>query len=383
MLNRDEMRNQSFRKALNPPMSIHTQDTAIMDERILVVDDDPGTIYLLGKILNGIADMRFATNGEKALQMLDEYSPDLILLDAELPGMSGFKVFETLKKQPALKAVPVIFITSHHETGFEVSALNMGASDFIAKPFQSSLVLARVKSHLRAKRATDGLRRANAVDPLTGVSSRSQFDDSLQREWLRSLRNGDPMALMLIDVDHFKSYGERYGKAKGDTCLRRVADAVSLVVRRPADCLARFGGEQFGLLLPQTARRGAQHIARRILEGVDALALRHDTLSISQRVSVSIGLSCYDEESACWLNPTAEFRSLDRDQTHWSANHLLLAADKALHAAKRTESCHGRLLDIADIESPHLARKFMTSARESHRSGQFEETVGELSVSRR
>ncbi len=167
----------------------------------------------------------------------------------------------------------------------------MGASDFIAKPFQSSLVLARVKSHLRAKRATDGLRRANAVDPLTGVSSRSQFDDSLQREWLRSLRNGDPMALMLIDVDHFKSYGERYGKAKGDTCLRRVADAVSLVVRRPADCLARFGGEQFGLLLPQTARRGAQHIARRILEGVDALALRHDTLSISQRVSVSIGLS--------------------------------------------------------------------------------------------
>jgi PleD family two-component response regulator len=153
--------------------------------------------------------LRFATSGETALQLLHEYSPDLILLDAELPGTSGFKVFEALKSHPALKAVPVIFITSHHEGGFEVSALNMGASDFIAKPFQSSLVLARVKLQLRAKRATDGLRRANAVDALTGVGNRNQFDDMLQREWLRTLRNGDSMALLLVSVEHFKSFVRR------------------------------------------------------------------------------------------------------------------------------------------------------------------------------
>jgi diguanylate cyclase (GGDEF)-like protein len=335
-----------------------------MDEKIVLIDDDPGTIYLIGRILNSEADMRFATSGEKALQLVREYLPDLILLDAELPGMSGFKVFESLKAQPELSQVPVIFITSHSEAGFEVSALNMGAADFIAKPFQSSLVLARVKAHLRLKRATDGLRRATVIDSLTGVGSRGRFDESLQREWLRGLRAGDSMALLLIDVDHFKSYNDRYGYVKGDACLRRVAEALSGVARRPADLLARCAGEQFGLLLPQTSRVGAEHIAHRILGAIEELAIRHESSPTSPQITVSIGVSCYDEASACWMRPSSEFRASDQAPAHCVAGNLLLAADKALHSAKRAFRSHARLLDIADLEAPHLARNIAHSARE-------------------
>ena len=206
-----------------------------MDDKIVVVDDDPGTIYLIGRILHGVGQLSFATSGEKALQLVHDCAPDLILLDAELPGMSGFKVFDELRAASGVPDVPIIFITSHTEAGFEVSALNMGAADFIAKPFTATRLLARVKTHLRTKHTADELRRTASTDTLTGVSSRHFFDESLKREWLRGLRGCDPMALLLIDIDHFTLYGERYGRAKGENCLRRVAAAIQGIVRRPAD----------------------------------------------------------------------------------------------------------------------------------------------------
>src|ERR1700691_4446081 len=155
-----------------------------MDDKIVVIDDDPGTIYLIARILQGVSELRFATSGEQALQLVHDSVPDLILLDAELPGMSGFKVFDALQAAPGVRGVPIIFITSHTEAGFEASALNMGAADFIPKPFTAAGLLARVKTHLRIKHTTDDLRRMVSTDALTGVSSRHFFDDSLKREWL-------------------------------------------------------------------------------------------------------------------------------------------------------------------------------------------------------
>jgi PleD family two-component response regulator len=174
------------------------------DVNILLVDDDPGAIQLLGCILADVAELRFATNGKDALRLARAAAPDLILLDAEMPGMSGFELLKTLKAEPSLSDVPVIFITSHSEAGFEVSALDMGASDFIAKPLKSSRVLARVRTQLRVKLMADELRRTATTDALTGVSNRRQFDVSLEREWSRTQRSGEPMALLMIDVDHFK-----------------------------------------------------------------------------------------------------------------------------------------------------------------------------------
>ena len=338
-----------------------------MDDKIIVVDDDPGTIYLIGRILYGLSNLSFATNGESALRMIHDSKPDLILLDAELPGMSGFKVFDALKESPDALNVPIIFITSHKEAGFEVSALQMGAADFIAKPFTSSRLLARVKTHLRAKRAADGLRRVGSLDELTGLGSRHQFDESLTREWLRGLRVGDPISLLLIDIDHFSQYNERYGYAKGDGCLRKVAAAIKGSTRRPADLVARCAGEQFGMLLPQTPRRGAEYIAHRVLDAVAALNIPHEGPFASRHVSVSIGVSCYDKDSACWLSPSAKFRSDDASQRTQVANNLLLAADKALHSAKIAGHSHARILDIAELEAPFVARDIHPMAREEQR----------------
>jgi diguanylate cyclase (GGDEF)-like protein len=326
-----------------------------MDEKIVVVDDDPGTIYLMGRILQGFGQLSFATSGEKALQLVNDSVPDLILLDAELPGMSGFKVFDALRAAPAVQSVPIIFITSHTEAGFEVSALNMGAADFIAKPFTAARLLARVKTHLRTKHTIDELRRTVSTDALTGVGSRYCFEESLKREWLRGLRVGDPIALFLIDVDHFSLYRERYGQANGENCLRRVAAAIEGIVRRPADLVARCGGEQFGVLLPQTPRRGAEHIAQRILDAIGALGIRHEDSPTAHHVTASIGMSCYDEESACWEGAPANFRFGDDLKKCQAANMLLLAADKALRSAKRGGHARARLLDIAQLEAPFIA----------------------------
>src|SRR5450631_2410370 len=149
-------------------------------QQILLVDDDPGAIQLLGGLLANVATLWFATNGKDALRLAREVVPDLILLDAEMPGMTGFQLLQALKAEAELADVPVIFITSHTEAGFEVSALEMGAVDFIAKPFRSSLVLARVKTQMRMKRMSDELRRAATTDALTGVANRRLFDETLE-----------------------------------------------------------------------------------------------------------------------------------------------------------------------------------------------------------
>src|ERR1700733_6612378 len=206
---------------------------------ILLVDDDPGAIQLMGRILAEVGKLRFATNGKDALRLARDSAPDLILLDAEMPGMSGFELLRTLKAESSLTDVPVIFITSHSEAGFEVSALDMGAADFIAKPLRSSRVLARVRTQLRTKHMADELRRTATTDSLTGVANRRQFDESLEREWLRAKRATEAVSLLMIDVDHFKLYNDLFGHPKGDTCLIHVAQTLRGACNRPGDFVAR------------------------------------------------------------------------------------------------------------------------------------------------
>jgi diguanylate cyclase (GGDEF)-like protein len=312
-------------------------------QTILLVDDDAGAIQLIGAILGKVATLRFATNGRDALRLAREVVPDLILLDAEMPGMSGFELLGMLKAEPQLADVPAIFITGHTEAGFEVSALEMGAADFIAKPFRSSLVLARVKTHLRMKRLADELRHAATTDSLTGVWNRRYFDEALDREWLRGRRSSDPLSLLLIDVDHFKLYNDRYGHQQGDECLRQVAQALRSACLRPADLVARYGGEEFMMLLPQTPRRGAEQIGARVLDRVKSLGICHEDSLPNHHVSVSIGIACHDAiADACGAG----------NHCDCSATQLVLAADRALYAAKRGGRGRAILRDLNDV-SPH------------------------------
>ena len=282
-----------------------------MTDSILLVDDDPATIQWLGRMLADVGTVRFASNGEDALRLARESAPDLILLDAEMPGMSGFQVCEALKADPALANVPVIFVTSHSDPAFEVSGFDAGAADFIAKPVSAPLVLARVKTQLRVKHMADELRRIATIDALTGVANRRRFDESLEREWHRARRSGAPLALLMIDVDHFKLFNDRYGHPAGDICLSAVAQALTGASLRPADLVARYGGEEFVVLLPQTPRCGAEHVARAALDAVEALVIAHDASLTAPHITVSVGVACFDDDSERWAPSPADSRFAD------------------------------------------------------------------------
>jgi diguanylate cyclase (GGDEF)-like protein len=335
-----------------------------MSDSILLVDDDPSTIQLLSRMLSDVGNLRFATSGEDALRLAHESAPDLVLLDAEMPGMSGFQVCEALKADPSLVDVPVIFVTSHSEPAFEVSGFDLGAADFIAKPVSAPLVVARVKTQLRIKHMADDLRRIASIDALTGIANRRRFDEALEREWARARRAGDPTALLMIDVDHFKLYNDRYGHPAGDDCLRCVANALTLSSARPTDLVARYGGEEFVMLLPNTPRAGAEHIAHAVLDAVEALAIQHDASSTASHVTVSVGLACHDDASPCWVPLPANSRFADI-RTRCSHSDLVQAADKALYCAKRAGRAQAMLLDVCDADAPQKATAIAPASRNS------------------
>jgi len=326
------------------------------NDDILLVDDDPGAIQLMGRILANVGSLRFATSGADALRLARDSLPDLVLLDTEMPGMSGFETCQALKADAALADVPVIFVTSHGDAAFEVSGFELGAADFIAKPVNPPLLLARVKTQLRFKRLADELRRIATIDGLTDVANRRRFDELLEREWRRARRSGDPIALLMIDVDHFKLFNDRYGHPAGDVCLRAVARALVGASLRPADLVARFGGEEFAVLLPQTPGRGAEHVAREILEAVGTLDIPHETSPTARHVTVSVGIACYDDQSPCWEHPSARSRAEEDGRLLRSPATLVRAADQALYSAKHAGRAQARLLDLADVDGPGLAR---------------------------
>ena len=333
-------------------------------QNILLVDDDPGSIQVMGRMLSGVAELRFATSGEDALRLARESPPDLMLLDAQMPGMSGFEVLRVTRAEPKLADVPVIFVTSCCEAAIEVAGFEKGAADFIAKPVSAPLLLARVKTQLRAKRMADELRRIATIDVLTGVANRRRFDEALEREWRRTLRSGDPLALLMIDVDHFKLFNDRYGHPAGDACLRSISQALVGASVRPADLVARYGGEEFAVLLPATPRRGAQQVADRALGAVAALGIAHEASLTAWHITVTIGIACYDDESGCWVPSSAESRYADDLRAHCATIDLMRAADIALYSAKNGGRAQSRLLDIAYGHTKQLAREIAPASHE-------------------
>lgn len=153
-------------------------------------------------------------------------------------------------------------------------------------------------------------------DGLTGLPNRRHFDEVLAREWERALRTGQPLCVLLVDVDHFKAYNDHRGHLAGDACLARVAEAMQSAIHRPADLVARYGGEEFVVLLPETRLEGASDLALRLIERVDHLALPHGASQTAAHVTISIGVACL--VGRAWPSPA----------------DLLAAADQALYEAK-------------------------------------------------
>jgi len=333
--------------------------------KILLVEDSPAIIQVMARFLSGLAQLRFATSGEEALLRVREDLPDLVLLDAEMSGMNGYQVCAALKGDPLLSDIPVIFVTSHSGTELEVKGLEIGAADFMAKPISEPLLLARVRNQLRIKQLTDELKRIATVDALTGVLNRRAFDSSLEAEWKRALRGGQPISLLMVDVDHFKLFNDHYGHPGGDTCLQLVAGALRGALMRPGDLVARYGGEEFGLLLPNTAPAGAERMATRVLEAVKDMNLPHIGSPTGGRLTISVGVGCHDEHETHWLEPSGGASSPGRPAR--GAADLVRTADKALYAAKRAGRARVCLLHTGGVETEARETEFVAEEHGSRR----------------
>ncbi len=257
---------------------------------VLVVDDQPAHMELLVQALCDDYQVYMATSGAQALGLCQSVVPDLILLDVQMPGMDGFAVCKALKAAPSTAKVPVIMVTARSDPGQETHSLSLGAADCVTKPITPAVVRARVHTHLTLKFQADMLDKLVLWDGLSGVFNRRFFDHQLASEWARSTRSGMPLSLVLVDIDHFSAYNARYGHQAGDEGLRRIASTLKAVVRRPADVVARFAGEEFACLLPDTSPADARALAHDMVRQVGNLGSVVPHQASLQHITVSAGV---------------------------------------------------------------------------------------------
>jgi two-component system, cell cycle response regulator len=292
-------------------------------------------------------DILHAKDGITGLKMVTSINPDVVILDVVLPDISGHEVCRWIKLRDETKGIPVVMLTVKGTLKEKVAGLQLGADDYLPKPFNESELNARIYASLRTKEFQEELKKKNTqleellkkveimavTDPGTGLFNRRRFQDVLKQQFARSKRYNEPLSMMMLDIDHFKSVNDTYGHMAGDQVLGEIAKII-LHQFREVDTVARYGGEEFAVLLPQSDKKSATTPAQRILKEVE----NHSFKIINggkQKVTVSIGLSGLPD-------PGLETES-----------HLIQCADAALYKAKRNgrnclELCEGK-------DVPHLA----------------------------
>ena len=285
--------------------------------KILVVDDQPMNIEILASLLREQYDVKVANSGKKALSIVESEKLDLILLDIGMPEMDGFEVCRQLKNNPESQYIPVIFVTAHDNSEDEEKGLNLGAVDYISKPINAVIAKARIRNHIFSKQHADLLEDLAAIDPLTHLANRRQLEKVLAQEWNRAQRGNLPISLLLTDIDFFKSYNDNYGHGLGDICLEAVAKTMAHSQNRAGDFVARFGGEEFVVVLPNTDRDGAKIAGERLRQAVESQKIPHLYSKCADVVTVSVG--------CCTAYPTT-----GDDNFHT----LIEIADKHLYQAK-------------------------------------------------
>jgi len=250
-----------------------------------------------------------ATSGRQALRLAASCAPDLILLDVMMPEMDGYRVCAALKEDPLLRTIPVIFITALSDVEDETRGLQLGAVDYITKPFKEAIIRVRVGTHLELKRQRDILERLSHLDGLTGIPNRRAFDARLDEEWRRSIRSGDLLGAAMIDVDRFKQYNDAHGHLEGDDCLRLVARALTSVLNRGGDFVARYGGEEFVCLISGIKIEDLGTLAEKFRTGVEALRIPHGSSPISPWVTISVGAAL--QQPAPNISPSGLIEAAD------------------------------------------------------------------------
>jgi len=294
-------------------------DELSKQQTILIVDDAKENINILAELLRTDFKIRAATGGGKALEIaFSDNPPDLILLDVIMPEMDGYEVCKRLKASSQTKSIPVIFVTGKVSEEDEIYGFNLGAIDYIIKPFSPVIIKARVQTHAELKRYRDYLESISYLDGLTGIANRRSFNDYLNSTWNFAEREPSPISMILMDIDHFKQFNDNYGHQPGDACLVLIAQALSETIVRKTDFIARYGGEEFVCILPNTNIDNAAVIAEKLRLSIMALQIPHAFSSAENIITISLGVAAIipDGNSSC--------------------SALIEAADEALYRSKKS-----------------------------------------------
>ncbi|MBU2958124.1 diguanylate cyclase [Paracoccus sp. 1_MG-2023] len=283
---------------------------------ILIIDDDPANIEICSAALEEEYEVCFALSAAQALEAVHEVRPDLILLDVVMPDMDGYELCRALKDDRQLADIPVIFATGLGDDEAEVRGLTAGAIDFVTKPIRPASLRRRVANHVQMKRMRDSLADQALTDALTGLGNRRMLERKLQSELRRLAREEGTLAVILMDIDHFKRFNDTLGHPEGDRCLRQVGAEIGRCMQRGADFAARYGGEEFACILPDADLEGATHMAETIRARIEALAIAHGASDAGPCVTVSVGVAWGMSEPGL-------------DAEYW-----LTAADRMLYRSK-------------------------------------------------
>ncbi len=304
---------------------------------ILVIDDEKVISKVLEVILEEDYTITKTTSAVDGLALARAELPDLILLDIHMPEIDGYELCRLLKTDTQTKNIPIIFVTALSTQEDETKGLEAGAADYIVKPINPSIVQARVKNQMEVKKQRDYLEKLSTIDSMTGVYNRRYLDECLSREWRRCQRAKTDLSIVLIDIDTFKAYNDKYGHVAGDDCLRLVAEKLKEVPQRGGDILARYGGEEFMAILPETPYEFLSFMAEKFRSAIEEAAIHHFDSEVSDILTVSVG--------AATVKP----------DKHIDMMYLVKMADKMLYKAKGDGRNRACIMDLGDVYEDSIA----------------------------
>ena len=283
---------------------------------VLIIEDHPDQRDLLAIVLQREGyKVVTAANGVEALEKLTLEKVHIALSDIMMPKMDGFELINRIRSNSALRHIYIILITARIQEGDRVRGLDLGADDYITKPFSFSELLARVRVGSRVVQYQQHLEYQTQIDSLTGLFNRRAFEKKIGEEFERSKRYGHPLSVVILDIDNFKKINDTYGHHGGDAALVKISEILRERIRR-SDFPSRFGGEEFVLVLPETDQDSAIQVARKFHEEIRSCSF--GTVDKPFLLTVSMGLTS----------------TTKKDNSDW--REMVADADCALYQAKNT-----------------------------------------------
>lgn len=286
---------------------------------ILIIDDIPLNIQVLSGFLKDEYRIKVATNGKLAIDIVADSGKeiDLILLDVNMPDMDGYQVCKAIKANESVNHIPIIFVTAKNEVIDEEIGFSLGAVDYITKPFHPTIVKMRVRNQVSLKLKTDLLAELAMQDGLMQIPNRRYFDEIAPRIYNSCIQTNKEFAIVMIDIDNFKSYNDSYGHGLGDFCLIQVAEALKYLVNE-SQFVARYGGEEFVVVVPGKSIEEVLEWSNLAVKAISGLSINHNASNVASHVTISAGVSFIDSSNT---------------QTE-DVYDVLNNADKALYQAK-------------------------------------------------